>query len=314
MRVLIAEDEVVARRTLESLLTEWGYDTKTVEDGASAWEVLRDVDAPRMAILDWVMPGMTGVEVCRRVRQRPGGEYVYLLLLTARSRKEDIVAGMDAGADDYLVKPFEQEELRVRLRAARRVLDLQARLLAAQAALREQASRDALTGLLNRATVMEMLHRELADAVRLERPLSVVLGDIDHFKRVNDTYGHPAGDAVLREVGRLLPRFLRTHDCVGRYGGEEFLLVLPGSDSCGATWASNRLRRAIADTVVETAAGQLQVTMSLGVAATEDVDPVSEQALIQAADDALYRAKEEGRNCVRRAGEEGEEGGMDATS
>jgi diguanylate cyclase (GGDEF)-like protein len=202
-----------------------------------------------LAILDWMMPGLDGVEVCRKVRQAGGAPYVYLIMLTGRAERRDVVQGMGAGADDYLSKPFDEQELRVRLRAGRRIVDL-------QEALRTLATRDALTGTWNRRAILEILRRELARGAREGTPVGVVLADLDHFKRVNDTLGHLTGDAVLSEAARRIGAALRPYDALGRYGGEEFLIVLPGCDPEGASQVAERVRGRVAEAPVTTPAGR----------------------------------------------------------
>src|SRR5580704_1147440 len=193
-RVLAAEDNPVFQSMLRSMLTKWGYDPVIARDGAEAWRALDAEDAPRLAILDWMMPGMDGVEICRRVRAAGREPYIYILLLTARTESRDLVDGMEAGADDYLTKPFIAHELRVRLRAGQRILDLQSELMATREALRVQATHDSLTGLPNRGAILDILQTELSRASRESRPLAVVMADIDRFKQINDTRGHQAGD------------------------------------------------------------------------------------------------------------------------
>ena len=263
-----------------------------------ALETLLRPDGPRLAVVDWMMPGMDGLEVCRRIRQRTT-PYAYVILLTARDRQEDVLTGLDAGADDFLTKPFDAVELRARLRSGERVLELQEALFAAVEALRDQATRDALTGLLNRGLVLDGLARELHRAEREERPLSVVVSDIDHFKLVNDTHGHLAGDAALRQTADRMRSVLRGYDLIGRYGGEEFLVVLPGCAIDCAEQVAERIREAVAGEPVDAAGAKVSVTMSLGVACAEPGTDV--YSLIKAADDALYRAKDNGRNRVEKA-------------
>ncbi len=200
MRVLAAEDNPVFQSMLRSMLTKWGYDPLIARDGAEAWCALDGEGAPRLAILDWMMPGMDGVEICRRVRATGREPYIYILLLTARTESQDLVEGMEAGADDYLTKPFAAHELRVRLRAGRRILDLQSELVAAREALRIQATHDNLTGIANRGAILDSLRTELSRASRDRKPIAVLMADVDRFKQINDTRGHQAGDEVLREV------------------------------------------------------------------------------------------------------------------
>lgn len=298
MKILIAEDDPISRRLLETILGKWGYEVVVALDGAQAWKILEARDSPKLAILDWMMPGMDGIEVCRRVRDRDGAPYVYVLLLTARSQREDLVQGMEAGADDYVTKPFDANELKVRLRAGRRILELQEQLMSAQEALRDQASRDPLTGIWNRNAIFDILRREVARSERENTPLAIVMIDLDHFKQLNDTYGHMAGDAVLREATARMSVNIRTYDAVGRYGGEEFLIVLPGCDVCSGAARAERLREAVAMHPFDTSEGRLTVTCSLGVASTAGSNTFDCDTLIRIADAALYRAKHNGRNRV----------------
>src|ERR1700694_2306180 len=200
MKILAAEDNPVFQSMLRSMLTKWGYEVILAADGTQAWSALQEDCPPRLAILDWMMPGLDGVEVCRRLRAANREPYIYVLLLTARTDSQDLVEGLDAGADDYLTKPFNATELRARLRAGRRIVELQEDLLMAREALRQQATHDGLTGLLNRHAMMEVLQTKLARSQRGSQPLSILMVDLDHFKRVNDEFGHLDGDAVLREA------------------------------------------------------------------------------------------------------------------
>jgi diguanylate cyclase (GGDEF)-like protein len=299
MRILAAEDNPVFQAMLRSLLRKWGYDVVIARDGGEAWAALQSADAPRLAILDWMMPVLDGVEVCRRVRGAAKEPYIYILLLTARTLAEDLVEGMEAGADDYLTKPFHAHELRVRLRAGRRIVDLQEELLLAREALRDQATRDGLTGLWNRATVLDLLRQEMSRSAREHSPLAVLMVDLDHFKRVNDTYGHQAGDAVLREAARRMKGVVRNYDSIGRYGGEEFLLILPGSDLSATVAEAERLRLAFASEPFHLAETRMSITCSVGFAWMEEVTPCPVDHLVRDADLALYSAKASGRNCVR---------------
>jgi two-component system, cell cycle response regulator len=300
MRILIADDDPIARRVLTTLLFSWGYDVLTARDGPAALQYLQRPDAPRLALLDWGLPGMEGVEICRTVRSRPSESYTYLLMLTGRGDQASVIEGLAAGADDYLVKPVSGPELEARLRTGRRIVELQERLLTANAALRARADHDQLTGLANRAAVLGRLEEELHRAARTGQPVGVMLADLDHFKQINDTRGHLAGDAVLRDASRRLRLALRPYDAVGRYGGEEFLAVAPGCDEAGLAALSERLRRAIAGRPFDLDGGPAAVTISvgacLGAVGAGDVEPV-----LRAADKALYRAKHAGRNRVELA-------------
>jgi diguanylate cyclase (GGDEF)-like protein len=300
MKVLIAEDEPVSRRLLESKLKAWGYEVTSTKDGNAALELLTEEDGPRLALLDWVMPNMDGLEVCRRLRLQTDRPYVYVVLLTSKNRREEFLEGMNAGADDYLTKPFDIYELKVRLQVGRRILELQQALLEAQHALMIQATRDSLTGLYNRRRILELVEQELNRCRRHNLTLAVILADIDHFKSVNDTYGHLTGDEVLREIARRLTDCVRSHERVGRYGGEEFLIVLsvePDAAHAGA----ERIRQCVCRDPVETPQGGIPITISFGMVLSDPSDRKSVESFLSSADDALYLAKEKGRNRTETA-------------
>jgi diguanylate cyclase (GGDEF)-like protein len=301
--VLIAEDDPIFRRILESWFKRWDYRVTAVENGVDAWEVLQREDAPQLAILDWMMPGMDGIELCRRIRSRDQGVYRYVLLLTAKDDKQDVIAGLEAGADDYLTKPFDVNELRARVRAGKRILDLQAALIRAKDDLQFAAAHDALTGLWNRGAIIDLLKREVSRRQRTGDALGVIMADIDYFKKINDTHGHLIGDAVLQEVTRRLAVGVRPYDVVGRYGGEEFLVVFPGCNAANLIVGAERLRHCIADQPIETSAGQISVTLSLGLASVEqnEKETLACEAFLRTADEALYAAKARGRNRVEIA-------------
>ncbi len=303
MRVLIAEDDSISCRILRATLTKWGYEVVVASDGNEAWGILERQDAPDLAIIDWIMPGMDGVELCQRVRARSDRDhsYTYIILLTARDRKEDIVEGMNAGADDYVTKPFDPGELKVRLIAARRILDLEARLLAAQQAVRQEAMHDYLTKLWNRPAIEEILTKELARARREDGCVALILIDIDHFKRVNDTWGHKEGDRVLRRTAEIMRSNLRAYDAIGRYGGEEFLIIMPGCEAKTAATRADSLREELAKTEIPVSGRTVSLTVSIGVTASCDHDTDDVDLLIHAADEAMYRAKHAGRNRVEIA-------------
>jgi len=296
MRILIADDDPISRRLLERTLVRLGHEVEAVNDGPDAVTALLQPDGPRMAILDWMMPGADGTVVCRVVRQREG-PYVYIILLTSRDRREDVVAGLDSGADDFLIKPFDAVELRARLRSGARVLELQEGMLRAQEALRVQATSDELTGLSNRRVILHQLDRELRRARHDSKPLAVAVADIDLFKQTNDRYGHPAGDAVLRQVARCMQLELREYDAIGRFGGEEFLFVLPGCDTEDAMFAMERVRARVALTPAHWDGALIPITISIGVSCTQPGE-LSASAMIESADEALYRAKAGGRNRI----------------
>jgi two-component system cell cycle response regulator len=303
VKVLVAEDDVVFRRILESMLGKWDYDVVTASDGIEAWEILQAADAPQLALLDWMMPGLDGTEICRRVRQGPAEPYIYIILLTARGQRGDMIAGLDAGADDYITKPFDPMELKGRVRAGIRILNLQSDLVAAREALRYQATHDPLTHISNRSAILQVLKGELFRATRQDTHVAVALADIDKFKRINDTYGHTAGDIVLCEIARTMGETVRTYDSLGRYGGEEFLIVLPGCDRYNASGMADRLRVNVFEHPVGFAGVSISVSISMGVATTDIARCFDIDDLIRIADAALYRAKAAGRNCVVLADE-----------
>jgi diguanylate cyclase (GGDEF)-like protein len=301
MKVLIADDESVSLRLLESSLHRWGYEVMVANDGFETSRILLSPDAPKLAILDWMMPGIDGIQLCRDIRRNKPEPYTYILLLTGKRSQDDIIAGLDAGADDYVTKPFDPAELKVRLRTGKRILYLQEQLINAREALRDQATHDRLTGLWNHAAILEILSNELARAQRQGVPVAIAMADLDCFKLINDTNGHPAGDEVLRVASKFMRDSVRRYDSIGRYGGEEFLIVLPGCDRANAVGHAERLRAAIARISVETPTGNIRPTMSLGVAVFDSRTSPNAFALIQAADTALYRAKHGGRNRVEFA-------------
>ncbi|MFL6465981.1 MAG: diguanylate cyclase [Bryobacteraceae bacterium] len=297
MKVLIADDSATSRALLRSVLTRWGYEIVSAVNGAEAWEELSKPDAPALAILDWEMPHMTGPEVCRRVRENLREPYTYIILLTGKGSKGETVEGLDAGADDYVVKPFDEHELQVRLRAGKRIVDLQLDLLRAREELRERANKDLLTMLPNRSAIFTALEQELSRCHRDHRTVGVILLDIDHFKKINDTYGHFAGDTVLRETAARLRGNMRPYDHVGRYGGEEFLVVLPNCDLEQAAHQAERMRAKLNGSGMIVDGAEMQVSASFGVTVSDGSER-SPDLFVRVADEALYKAKASGRNCV----------------
>jgi len=284
LRVLVADDDVTSRALLTEHLTRWGYEVVAASDGKQALELLGEVNAPQLAVVDWILPGgIDGLEICRQMRQRQT-PYVYTLLLTAKDRKEDLIAGLEAGADDFLAKPYFPAELKARLRAGQRILEM-------HTALRFEASHDSLTMAWNRGAILDRLGEELVRAARSGSPVGVAMADLDHFKTINDTHGHQCGDEVLRETVRRIRACLRPYDAVGRYGGEEFLISLPGCDAAAALGLALRIRDTLASSPVETSMGSIPATISLGVTATEGGSSVD--TLVTRADAALYKAKEQ---------------------
>jgi len=294
--VLVAEDDPMFRRILESWLKKWGYRVSIADDGTKAWNLVRQENGPEMLLLDWVMPGIDGLELCRRIRECRTCSYQYILLLTGKGEKRDVITGLEAGADDYLIKPFDQDELRARLQVGQRILDLQRELIATREELRLQATHDALTGIWNRRAVLNLLDQEIERSKRSQKIIGVLMLDIDHFKKINDTYGHQIGDEVLREVAKRIRNNLRAYDLVGRYGGEEFLVVTTDCRKYKVEETADRIRQAICSTPILTASLAVSVSSSIGVSVIEAGG--SSQAALIAADQALYMAKNGGRNRV----------------
>jgi len=295
----LVEDSPVYQRLISGHLRRWGFDVIALTDGLEAWTVLQQPHSPKLALMDWVMPKMDGTEVCRRLREQgASASYVYTILLTAKDNREDLLRAMEAGADDYLVKPFDELELKAKLMVGKRILALQEELISAREAMRHSATHDSLTGLMNRKAVMDGLGKELARSKREGTSVAVALVDVDHFKVVNDELGHLFGDEALKQVAHRLRSGLRNYDSVGRYGGEEFLLVLPGCDLAAAVVRAEQIRAGISATPVKTAAAQRSVTVSVGVAVSKGAGEGDAERVLDASDVALYEAKKNGRNRV----------------
>ncbi|MGE0680444.1 MAG: diguanylate cyclase [Candidatus Binatia bacterium] len=297
MKVLIAEDEPISRRRLISLLDKWGYEVIETCDGAAAWEALQENDGPRIAIFDWQMPKIDGLQLCREVRRVSTEPYLYILLLTSRNQKEDSIAGWEAGVDDYITKPWDAHELRVHLQAAERIIKLQDQLIVARETQRQLATYDALTSVFNRRAILDTLQRELAHSMRGGPPVGVIMVDLDHFKKINDVHGHLLGDLVLCEAAHRMKNALRPYDVLGRYGGEEFLVVAPGCAAQETAKVAERLRERLEGLPLTLRDKSIRITGSFGAASSKDVAE-DVDAVVWAADAALYRAKREGRNRV----------------
>lgn len=298
MKILIADDSAVSRKILTKKLVEWGHDVVAVQDGEAVTQILQTRYTPQVAILDWVMPRMEGPEVCSWIRKCHREPYIYTILLTSKSSKDDFAAGMDSGADDYLTKPFSPVELKARLGSARRMLDLLSELRSTREALQVQATHDSLTGLLNRGEISRLLEVEISRSRREKSDLGVLLADLDHFKSINDSYGHLVGDKVLCEISKRLQDSSRSYDLTGRYGGEEFLVVLPGCTGDSALHVAQRHLEAVAGEPIAGFGQEIHVTLSIGVTATNGSLPSDAISLLRTADGALYQAKRGGRNRV----------------
>jgi two-component system cell cycle response regulator len=300
MKIVVAEDERISRELLTSLLAKWGYDVVTAADGDEAWGLLLEQDELRIAILDWMMPGKDGITICKLIREKQReGRYIYTILLTARDNKEDALAGLEAGADDYITKPFNSEELRFRVRIGERILDLERYLQDAYQEMKRLATFDSLTELWNRRVVLEQLEKEWDRSVREGKALSIVLADIDHFKQFNDRYGHAQGDRVLVHLSQVLREMVRPYDGIGRYGGEEFLLFFPECDELHGRQIAERLRQELESRPLKEDHHPLKITASFGGTTFQPaVCRCNVAHLLKIADDALYEAKKTGRNRV----------------
>lgn len=308
MLVLLVDDDPVTRLLCERMVASLGYRTLSAADGETGWSLYQQ-HGPDVIISDWVMPGMSGVDLCQRVRRLPGSSYTYFVLLTSLNERKDFLTGMRAGADDYLTKPLDRDQLQVRLTSAERVTSLHHELAAQRAALLALNERlyregrvDALTGLGNRLRLHEDLQMLAERCARHGHRAVLVMMDVDHFKRYNDACGHLAGDQVLRRVAETLAAASRASDMLYRYGGEEFLAVLSEVDMEQARGAAERLRRAVEAQALPHPGLDPpgRVTVSVGVA---PLHGVGVNDAIRAADQALYQAKATGRDRVVTAGE-----------
>jgi len=301
MKILLAEDSSFYRRLITDHLKEWGFDFVSARTGNEAWKALSKQDAPKLALLDWVLPDIEGIDLCRRLRNRPEGEqYTYTVLLTAKTEKQEMLRAMDAGADDFLAKPFDPLELKARLLVGKRILDLQEKLVSANGALHFAATHDFLTRIWNRAEILGFLKRELARARRDSTTVGLILVDVDYFKKVNDQFGHLAGDVVLQEIAGRFSHCVREYDGIGRYGGEEFLVILTGCDMATTVRRANEIRLAVSSDPVPWAQTSIPVTVSMGVSVAESSEDI--ELLLRRTDSALYQAKRNGRNRVECSG------------
>jgi two-component system chemotaxis response regulator CheY len=299
MRVLVADDETTSRILVRRAIERLGHECEVAPDGVTAWGMLQ-ADEFDVLITDWMMPGLDGPELCRRVRASASDSYTYILMTTSLSGAEDVIKGMQAGADDYIVKPVDPFALETRLIAAQRVTELHHELSTAKAALANLARTDPLTQLSNRLRLHEDLISVHERARRSHRPFTVAICDLDGFKAYNDTYGHLRGDEVLRAVGQTIAQHIRAGDGAYRYGGEEFLILLPEDTPEGALVGMERMRNAIEALAIPHAGRRPPgiVTISIGIASWHPTLDETVAQVLEAADVALYAAKQHGRNRV----------------
>ena len=299
MKFLIVEDEAVSRLLLQRVLQDQGYEVLVAKDGREGWEIFqREKKDIYLLIVDWMMPVMSGLELCKKIREAETSHYVYIIFLSAKGEKKDIVRGLKAGADDYLTKPFDKEELFSRINVGLRIIRLEQALKAANQKLYLLATLDGLTKILNRRELLNRLKEELSRASRRGTTFYLFMLDIDRFKKVNDEYGHEAGDRVLIEVVDRIKSRLRSYDVFGRYGGEEFLIGISEADKGIAREIAERLRRCICEKPFNIGGRGLTVSISIGLAEVKPSRNIDLEAAIRKADTALYKAKQQGRNRV----------------
>jgi len=298
MRALVAEDDAATRTVIQDALRSQGYEVITVADGNETWDVLSNPHAPRLVVLNWHMPGLDGPEICRRVRQREGGQHVYVLMMTNGSGGATVTEALEAGADDFVNKSVSMAELAARLLPARRFVRVCEEIIEFKESMRRQAPYDVLTGLDNRVTILDFLNKEVARSNRHNAPMSVVLVAIDHWTSLNETYGRRTGDGVLCTLARRMEEIVRPYDLVGRFGDEEFLVVAPGCDASGAAEFGERIRTSLTGQTVRVQGKLVAITASLGAADNAVCEDPDGSRLVDEARAALQRARTAGGNRV----------------
>lgn len=298
--ILVAEDEPISQRLIAKNLKDWGYEALVVADGKKALETFKRRQIP-MVILDWMMPHLSGPDLAREIRaiDKQRKTYTYLVLVTARDKIQDIAEGFEAGVDDYITKPFHPIELKARLHAGIRIISLERQLLSYQKKLEKLATTDSLLGIKTRRQILSELSSQLARAEREQQPVGVIMVDVDHFKKINDTYGHPTGDMVLKKISRQIKRNIRKYDQIGRYGGDELIIILPKCGLAEVNNISQRLFKSVARLKIRlTDKSTLRPTLSGGATSSEVFSHPTPKRLIKACDEALYQAKAKGRNQI----------------
>lgn len=318
MKILIADDDRINCCLVEETLKAAGYEVVAFQNGSDAFNALQEQDAPQLAILDWMMPGMDGLDVCRNTRLCESKSHIYLILLTSKTSQEHLLEGFEAGADDYITKPFESRQLLARVRAGEKLVQLQIDLAREREQLtlltRELAETnlllecmsvtDTLTGLRNRRYLYDRLEQEWTTPDFEQSPLSCMMMDVDHFKKINDSYGHDVGDTVLKQVADILKHSIRNNDIISRHGGEEFVVICPNTNQQQTRELAEQIRACVeTETVGLIPRHDQPITVSIGVV-SRNKDITNPDKLLKLADEAMYSAKHDGRNCIRYAWDE----------
>jgi len=294
-QILVVDDDTMTRQALTKLIKKWEYDVVTAENGSEALEILTRKNPPRMAILDWMMPGMEGIEVCRKLSGRSGSPLVYTILLTIKKDKEDIITALDNGACDFLSKPVHAGELKSRISVGFRLVEAEDKLRRYAQKMKHLAVTDHLTGAFSRRFFMEQFEKEIDRVYRYNQSMSFIMMDIDRFKNLNDRFGHLGGDEVLKQLVTVCKNKLRKSDLFARVGGEEFSMVLPETDEESAYKVAEGLRLSISDLKIPYRDIEISFTVSLGVTSIQSKNDTIDSVIMRA-DSALYKAKNNGRN------------------
>lgn len=296
MRILIADDDKTSRQILGKALKKWGYEVEEAVNGTQAIEILKKPDSPQIVILDWIMPELNGLETLKEIKKIERENHFYIIMLTFKAKKYDIITGLNSGANDYLIKPFDIEEFQARVNVGRRVIEMQQELIESRKKLEYQIAHDLLTGMYSRGFIMERLREEIARAERVEDKFVVAMCDIDHFKSINDRYGHQSGDKALCEFSKIIAENIRGYDRAGRIGGEEFLIIAPIKTAGEEKNVFERIRKKVEEHKIKLESGEISMTVSIGVVLYEK--GATPDSMIAKADKLLYEAKKKGRNRV----------------